>query len=68
LVRGAHDPDDTVVEYAYRSALSKLNDSVQKPSVKNLEPKEQVVLHIVTLWAGVAVAAAKANQSSAAKD
>jgi hypothetical protein len=52
----AHDPDDTVVEYAYRSTLSKLNDSVRKPSVKNLEPKEQVVLHIVTLWAGVAVA------------
>jgi hypothetical protein len=54
----AHEPGDTVVEYAYNS---KLNDSVRKPSVHDLEPKERVVLHIVTLWAGIAVAAARAK-------
>jgi hypothetical protein len=60
----AHEPGDTVVEHSYRSILSKLNDSVRKPSVYDLEPNERVVLHIVTLWAGVAVAAAKAKAAA----
>jgi hypothetical protein len=41
-----------------------LNDTVRRPSVYDLEPKERVVLHIVTLWAGIAVAAAKAKSAS----
>jgi hypothetical protein len=57
----AHDPDDNVIDYAYQNTLSKLNDGMRKPSVKDLEPKERVVLHIVTLWAGVAVTSAKAK-------
>lgn len=57
----AHANDDGIVEYAYSRTLSKLNDSVRKPSVKDLEPKERIILHIITLWAGVAVAAAKAK-------
>jgi hypothetical protein len=64
----AHEPGDSVIEYAYLNTLSKLNDTVRKPSVKDLEPKERVVLHIVTLWAGIAVATVKANQSAAAAD
>jgi hypothetical protein len=60
----AHEPGDTVIEHAYRSTLSKLNDGSRKPSVYDLEPKERVVLHIVTLWAGVAVAAAKVKAAA----
>jgi hypothetical protein len=35
----AHEPGDTVVEYAYNSTLAKLNESVRKPSVHDLDQK-----------------------------
>jgi hypothetical protein len=49
----AHDPEDTVVEYAYASAREKMNDGLRKASVKDLEPKERVALHLVALSFGV---------------
>jgi hypothetical protein len=64
----AHDPNDNVVDYAYSSTLSKLDDKDRKPSVKDLEPKQRVILHIITLWAGIAVTTAKITGAVAAND
>jgi hypothetical protein len=50
---------DTVIEYAYDNTLAKLEDTERKRSVYDLEPKERVVMHIIALWAGIAVATAK---------
>ena len=38
-----------------------MNDANRGRSVNDLEPKERVVLHIIVLWAGIAVATAKAK-------
>jgi hypothetical protein len=54
-----HEPGDTVIEYAYDNTLAKLEDTERKRSVYDLEPKERVVMHIIALWAGIAVATAK---------
>lgn len=54
-----HEPGDTVIEYAYSNTLAKIEDPERKRSVYDLEPKERVVMHIIALWAGVAVARAK---------
>jgi hypothetical protein len=42
-----------------------MNDTPRKRSVQDLEPKERVVLHIIVLWAGVAVATARAKGAGA---
>jgi hypothetical protein len=55
----AHDRSDTVVEDAYRETLTKLEDTSRKLSVYDLEPKDQVVFHIIALWAGIAVTAVR---------
>jgi hypothetical protein len=57
----AYELGDDVIEYAYQNTLSKMNDTTNKRSVHDLEPKERVILHIITLWAGIAVATAKAK-------
>jgi hypothetical protein len=57
----AHKLGDDVIQYAYQNTLAKMNDATRALSVNNLEPNERVVLHIIVLWAGVAVATAKAN-------
>jgi hypothetical protein len=61
----AHEPGDNVIEQAYRSTLTKLEGVVVKPPISDLDPKDRVILHIITLWAGVAVAVVQANQSEA---
>ena len=50
-----------MIEYAYSNTLAKLQNTERKRSAYDLEPKERVVLHIIVLWAGVAVATAKAK-------
>jgi hypothetical protein len=60
----AHEPGDNVIEYAYQSALTKLDGVVAKPPISDLDPKERVILHIITLWAGVAVAVAQARDAT----
>jgi hypothetical protein len=57
----AYDLGDDVIEHAYQNTLAKMNDTTRARSVSDLEPKERVVLHIIVLWAGVAVATAKAK-------
>jgi hypothetical protein len=57
----AYELGDNVIEYAYQNTLAKLNDATRARSVNDLEPKERVVLHIIVLWAGVAVATARAK-------
>jgi hypothetical protein len=54
-----HEPGDTVIEYAYNTTLAKMEDQNRKRSVYDLEPKERVIMHIIALWAGVAVATAR---------
>jgi hypothetical protein len=58
-----HEPGDTVLEYAYGNTLAKLQDRDRKRSVYDFEPKERVIMHIIALWAGVAVATARAKGS-----
>jgi hypothetical protein len=58
-----HELGDTVIEYAYGNTLAKLQDTDRKRSVYDLEPKERVIMHIIALWAGVAVATARAKGS-----
>jgi hypothetical protein len=53
-----------VIEYAYQSALTKLDGVVAKPPISDLDPKERIILHIITLWAGVAVAVAQARDAT----
>jgi hypothetical protein len=57
----AYDLGDDVIQHAYQNTLAKMNDATRARSVNDLEPKERVVLHIIVLWAGVAVAAARAK-------
>jgi hypothetical protein len=52
---------DDGIQYAYQNTLAKLDDGTRPRSVTELEPKERIVLHIIVLWAGIAVATAKAN-------
>jgi hypothetical protein len=57
----AYDLGGDVIQHAYQNTLAKLNDATRARSMNDLEPKERVVLHIIVLWAGVAVATARAK-------
>jgi hypothetical protein len=57
----AYDLRDDVIEHAYQNTLAKMNDTARARSVSDLDPKERVLLHIIVLWAGVAVATARAK-------
>ena len=50
-----------MIDGAYHATSAKLSANVANPPLKQLDPKDRVVLHLISLWAGIAVAAAKAK-------
>ena len=51
----------SMIHNAYRATSGKLSPSENSVPFEQLNPKDQVSLHLVNLWASVAVAAAKAK-------
>jgi hypothetical protein len=53
------------VDRAYRETRGKVVNSTWNKPIKQLEPKDRIILYFVTLWAAIAVAAAKSKGGDA---